>query len=207
MRRCVICGVTKELKEFHKHSMYLDGYHVRCIECGKVVGKNAKKANAVRYNNEYKERCQANLVVGYCEECGGIVPSGAGRCSDCVLISDPSVLGSRLDIEKVFRERVKRMVVKKKASSGIIKLVGCGIEEVRTYIASKFSTGMSWDTYGVRGWHLDHVVPCGSYNLFNSVELKQCFHYSNLQPLWWYDNVRKSDGYGKGQRVRDLVVG
>lgn len=52
---------------------------------------------------------------------------------------------------------------------------------------------MSWDNYGYRGWHIDHIKPCSSFNLSDIKEQKKCFHYSNMQPLWWKDNIAKSN--------------
>jgi hypothetical protein len=52
---------------------------------------------------------------------------------------------------------------------------------------------MSWNNHGQ--WHIDHVRPCSSFNLLNPEEQQQCFHYTNLQPLWAADNLSKSDTY------------
>ncbi len=49
---------------------------------------------------------------------------------------------------------------------------------------------MTWSNYG-RAWHVDHRVACAQFNLS---ELKQqflCFHWSNLQPMWALENIRK----------------
>jgi hypothetical protein len=54
---------------------------------------------------------------------------------------------------------------------------------------------MSWSNHGLHGWHIDHIKPVSKFNLFNLNEQKECFHYSNLQPLWAEDNLRKSDNY------------
>ena len=48
---------------------------------------------------------------------------------------------------------------------------------------------------GFRGWHIDHIKPCASFDLTDPKQQQQCFHYSNLQPLWWYDNLSKGDKY------------
>ena len=51
--------------------------------------------------------------------------------------------------------------------------------------------GMTWDNYGE--WHIDHIKPCSSFNMLIEEERKRCFHYTNLQPLWAIDNIKKSD--------------
>ncbi len=73
------------------------------------------------------------------------------------------------------------------------ELLGCTIEKCKIYLESLFKEGMSWDNYGYRGWHIDHIEPCSSFNLTNIEEQKKCFHYTNLQPLWAKDNLSKGD--------------
>jgi hypothetical protein len=50
---------------------------------------------------------------------------------------------------------------------------------------------MSWDNYGYEGWHIDHIKPIAKFDLSDPIQRAQCFHYSNLQPLWALDNMRK----------------
>jgi hypothetical protein len=48
---------------------------------------------------------------------------------------------------------------------------------------------MSWDNYGFRGWHIDHIVPLSSAKTKD--EAVSLNHYTNLQPLWGVDNMKK----------------
>jgi len=57
------------------------------------------------------------------------------------------------------------------------------------YIQSKFQDGMSWDNRGL--WHIDHIIPLSSAKTKD--ELINLCHYTNLQPLWAEDNIKKSD--------------
>ena len=50
---------------------------------------------------------------------------------------------------------------------------------------------MSWDNHGYDGWHVDHIRPCASFDLTDEEQVRKCFHYTNLQPLWAKDNLRK----------------
>jgi hypothetical protein len=40
-------------------------------------------------------------------------------------------------------------------------------------------------------WHIDHKLPCAFFNLQSKEQQKRCFHYTNLQPLWAKDNIKK----------------
>lgn len=70
-----------------------------------------------------------------------------------------------------------------------LELTGCSKEELITHLETKFTDGMTWDNYGE--WHIDHIRPCASFDLEDPEEQKRCFHWTNLQPLWAQDNIRK----------------
>jgi hypothetical protein len=74
-----------------------------------------------------------------------------------------------------------------------IKLLGCDINEARQHIENQFQPGMTWDNWGQFGWHIDHIMPIASFDLSILSEQQKCFHYTNLQPLWWRDNLAKRD--------------
>ena len=44
-------------------------------------------------------------------------------------------------------------------------------------------------------YHIDHIKPISKFDLTNEEEQKKCFHYTNLQPLFAIDNLRKSNKY------------
>jgi len=70
-------------------------------------------------------------------------------------------------------------------------LIGCSIEDLKIYIEKQFKEGMTWNNYGSKGWTIDHIIPLSSVDLNNKEELKKVCHYSNLQPLWNYENSKK----------------
>ena len=74
-------------------------------------------------------------------------------------------------------------------------LLGCTISELITYLQSKFLPGMSWENYGRKGWHIDHIRPLSSFDLTDVEQRRIAFHHTNLQPLWASDNWRKGGRY------------
>ncbi len=62
------------------------------------------------------------------------------------------------------------------------------------HIESKWQPGMTWDNYGSE-WEADHIKPCSKFNLLDAVERRACFKYSNLQPRWKIDNMKKGSKY------------
>jgi 5-methylcytosine-specific restriction endonuclease McrA len=63
---------------------------------------------------------------------------------------------------------------------------------VKAHLEAQFKEGMSWENWGVSGWHVDHIIPLSSFDLSDEKQLKKAVHYSNLQPLWAADNIIKS---------------
>jgi hypothetical protein len=80
-----------------------------------------------------------------------------------------------------------------------IEMLGCTAKELKNYLASKFTDGMTWENYGMDGWHVDHIRPCSSFDLSDPEQQRQCFHYTNLQPLWAKDNLQKGNKYDNNQ--------
>ena len=68
---------------------------------------------------------------------------------------------------------------------------GCDISFLKNYLEQKFQVGMTWDNYGINGWHIDHIVPLISFDLTSVAEIRKACHYTNLQPLWARDNITK----------------
>ena len=94
------------------------------------------------------------------------------------------------------RSTVRKALQGKKKIDSTFNLIGCTIEEL-----SQFTEGMSWENYGnpkrdhSEGWHIDHIRPCSSFDLSDPDAQRQCFHYTNLQPLWGLENISKGARY------------
>jgi hypothetical protein len=76
-------------------------------------------------------------------------------------------------------------------SNKTFNLIGLKPIELKKYIEKQFTEEMSWDNYGLYGWHIDHIIPLSSAKVENEI-YKLC-HYTNLQPLWAEDNLKKGN--------------
>lgn len=170
MKTCPKCKQTKELIHFFPTNPY------SCKTCIKAYKKEKyqndpeylKKANAQvkRYRLTQKYKANRNL-------------SDYNRYYKDIIFRVKHILRTRTRIA------LKRNV---KSHKGFV-LLGCTIEELKTYLENKFQTGMNWANLG--DWHIDHILPCSSFDLSRAEEQARCFHYSNLQPLWARDNLMK----------------
>lgn len=71
--------------------------------------------------------------------------------------------------------------------------------DLKQHLESKFQEGMNWNNHGLKGWHIDHIMPVSSFKFYddngiiNVEAVKKCLSLDNLQPLWWRDNLVKSN--------------
>src|ERR1700730_11302536 len=77
--------------------------------------------------------------------------------------------------------RSKLSAAVKSQSGSVSDLIGCSMEFFRSYLATCFKAGMSWETYG-KVWHLDHKRPVATFDLLDPIQLRECFHYTNMRP-------------------------
>lgn len=74
-------------------------------------------------------------------------------------------------------------------------MLGYTIDELKTRLESQFTDGMTWENRGHKGWHIDHIKPKSWFDCSIRKEFIECWSLSNLQPLWAFDNLSKSNKY------------
>jgi hypothetical protein len=87
------------------------------------------------------------------------------------------------------RKTVNRAITRKSGSA--VRDLGCSINQLIKHLESQFKPGMTWENHGE--WHIDHILPLSKFNLSKREEFLIACHYTNLQPLWAKDNIRKSN--------------
>jgi len=87
--------------------------------------------------------------------------------------------------------RFGAVINRKYVNEYILNILGCSIQKYRDYLESKFKPGMNWNNHKFKGWHIDHIIPVCAFDLTKENEIRRCFHYTNTQPLWWWENIKK----------------
>lgn len=91
-------------------------------------------------------------------------------------------------LKKNTRKMVSRYMVNGK-SMRTQEIIGCTYEELKLHIEQQFTEGMTWENYGINGWHIDHIKPLAMASTEEEIVVSN--HYTNLQPLWCLDNLSK----------------
>ena len=193
-KKCIKCEEIKDLTDFNPHKRAKYGRYPCCKICQKqkemiYCQQNKEKIRIYRKNNREKlqhqarERYQKNKkkIIAYQK-------IYAQKKRD----NNPTyrLIGRlRANLYGIMKE-IKKNTKKEKATK---EFLGCGMEAFKIHLESQFSAGMSWDNHGK--WHLDHIKPCCSFDLADIEQQKVCFHYTNLQPLWAIDNIKKAAKY------------
>ena len=86
------------------------------------------------------------------------------------------------------RDRIYRLAMKKntKKPGKTIDMLGCSRDHFRAHLESQLRGGESMDDHT-----LDHIFPCSAFDLSDSDNFRNCFHYSNFQPLTLKENCSK----------------
>lgn len=102
-------------------------------------------------------------------------------------------------LQNVLRKRLNEALKADQKTGSAIKDLGCSIDQLKLYLENQFVphpiTGemMTWENWSRNGWHIDHVIPLSSFNLADREQLVRAVHYTNLQPLWAIDNLKKGN--------------
>lgn len=104
------------------------------------------------------------------------------------------LIDERFRLARNLRKRLRAALKFNSKTGSAVEDLGCSIDDLKIYLESKFDSEMSWKNYGPKGWHIDHIKPLSKFDLTDTKELKKACHYTNLQPMWWKENLRKSNG-------------
>lgn len=184
---CVSCGLEKPNNLFSKTKSNLSGFNPSCKECCKNrLSKNEPK----NIGSKICINCgvSKSIVLFYVNR--NLKDGRNSKCKQCTKI-DGDIYRTKphIKIKKSCSARIYQAIIRK--SGRTLDLVGCSIDFLMNHLENKFLPGMTWDNYGK--WHIDHIRPCASFDLANPEEQKKCFHYTNLQPLWEKDNLKKGN--------------
>jgi hypothetical protein len=154
-----------------KHG-HLDERFVNCKHCVACNRQSTNSSHARRYKDpEYRKKWAIRVAAG----------------TKARLASSP-----KHRVMARLRTRLYQAVVLRKRT--VQQLLGCSPDQVRAHLEAQFQPGMAWDNYGE--WHIDHIRPCASFDLTDPEQQRLCFHWSNLQPLWAKENLKKGATYG-----------
>ena len=202
MRQCNKCKQNKAAEDFYKVGR-------KCKECRKEYSKAYYEQNREKIKERKKAHYQQNAekkkeqMKAYREQNREKInerqKAYRKQNRDKMRIYERNKRKTDLNykLSDNLRRRVRKVLDGKCKSKKTMDLIGCSADFLKKYLENQFQPGMSWNNYGNPNgdhsecWHIDHVLPCASFDLSDPKQQQKCFHYSNLQPLWAKDNISK----------------
>jgi hypothetical protein len=176
---CYDCKLILDKSCFGKLTIAKDGLNTSCINCRKNARSKFYYENSAEIYERKKEYIKNNRRK--------------------ILDRQKKYVKKRKEEDPIFkltmtlRNRIKNFMkckgISKKINKKTIEMVGCGPTELKEHIEKQFMDGMSWENHGPKGWHLDHIIPLISAK--TEEDMFKLNHYTNLQPLWAKDNLKK----------------
>ena len=208
MKTCTKCGVEKEFSEFYFRKDQ-NKYRNECKECWSTKGKayvrnNSEKIKIYKkgYYDENKEII-AGKTKKYREENKEVIAkrkSEYNQQEHIMIKNQERYQREKEERNRVNRERYKneplyrlkrkitssiKQAIKKKCRS---QFLSCSTGFLKWWLKAQWTEGMSWENYGE--WVVDHRTPLASAK--TEEDMIKLNHPSNLQPMWYKDNQKKS---------------
>jgi hypothetical protein len=201
LARCKVCN------KINQHDKYIKNKEVRIQKSKEYKLKNKehnKKVDKARYQKQreykliYQKQQRENnpqYIKEYRQKNKKKISQKAQQWYKHKYHTDLS-----FRMQSILQKRIAACIKGYNKSQSTIQLLGCSIEDFKRYLENQFykDPRINWKTYGPKGWHIDHIIPCSSFDLSQPNEQKKCFHYTNLQPLWWDKNIAKSNKLNYG---------
>lgn len=178
MKKCSACKMIKPATSdnFSKNKRKKDGLGHRCKQCRREAEYWSDVEKAKSKQKAYYEENKEKINV---------------QTTNYTARKYKEDLNFRL--LTICRSRVTMALKGKIKSKCTLELIGGSVENLKKHLESQFTEGMSWENHGK--WHIDHIRPCASFDFTDKEQQNECFHYTNLQPLWAKDNMSKSAKY------------
>jgi hypothetical protein len=211
---CNSCNIKKELCEFGIVRKNIDGLRNTCKVCKNIDDKRYRennkekiyenKRNWVRnnpnhkknYYEENKERLKLESRIFY--EKNKLKYNKQSSLWNKVNSEKRKEITKKhkqipeIKLKEKIRHRVYLFLKSKnwKKNNKTFEIVGCSPQFLKEHLEKQFTDGMSWDKMG-KYIHIDHIIPLSSAK--TEEELYKLCYYTNLQPLWAEDNMKKGN--------------
>lgn len=201
LKTCLECKQQKTLSDFYKDKTRKEGYTHKCKICIKINNSTQYYSNPEKHksrclewqkNNQNKQQLLNQKSYNKLKE----NEDWKKNKYEYNTTYHKTKYNTSLEykIYRILRNRFRAALKKQIKTTSAVELIGCDIDHLKEHISSNFLPEMNWENHGVV-WEIDHIKPCALFDLTYREQQKECFHYTNLQPLFKTSDIAKSFGY------------
>ena len=195
-KNCLFATQPQSLNNFSKDRRTVLGLQPKCKLCNKQYRKTHQKQIV-----EYQERYRKISKLATKEKAKQYYAENKER----ILIQHKQYHKQKrkedinFRIIENIRSRLNQAIKNDQKSGSAVADLMMSISDFKIYLEERFylnpETGemMTWNNYGMFGWHIDHIIPLSSFDLTNRLEFLKAVHYSNLRPMWAKQNISDGD--------------
>jgi len=201
IKTCLKCQLSKNTCDFNKDKNRNDGLQPICKVCNKEYKLEYYLKNKSKILDKSKIYYEHNKgqVIERVKLWGENNQDKVKEYKKSYVKNNRDIINERmserkknepiLKLKMLYRSKINKILGSKKEKT--FDLIGCSPLQLKEHHEKQFWVGMTWEKHELFGWHIDHIIPISSAK--NDEELKKLCHYTNLQPLWALDNIRKRD--------------
>ena len=208
---CNKCKIKKDVSEFYKRKDRGDGlagYLCKCKDCQRTHNYNYKSNNSEKYKEymkEYREKNKEKLkdyINNWRVENVDKFKSGRKnyykRNKEDIVKKNYQYCKQKTSTDPLYKltRGIRALILVSfrnqftTKSKKTIEILGCSFEEFKIHLESQFDDKMNWENQSTY-WHMDHIIPIASAQ--TEEDVYRLNHYTNFQPLYWLDNLKKSN--------------
>jgi hypothetical protein len=194
MKICIKCEIKKDLEQFYSSKSYKDGKMGTCKSCFNKRS-DKKKEYETEYKKEYRKK-QSYIDSNNKWKQNNINYNKEWYQNNKVKINkyqqDKKSKNILYKISCNMRTRISQTLSNYSKSKSTLNILGLNnFNDFKQYIETMFTDGMNWENYGFgKGkWVIDHRIPLASAK--NEDEICKLNYHTNLQPMWWDENMIK----------------
>ena len=176
LKECSKCRMIYSKSNFHKNKKSKEGLQAYCISCQKEYRKKYYLNKHIQINEHHKRYKEQNREKIRLYENNRRKTDLNFRIA-CNLRSRTSTAFKSQNVMK---------------TNKTFDLLGCSHSFFKNWIIHQLYGNMTVENYG-DVWQIDHTLPITSFNLLDENEMKKCFDWINLRPMYMKDNLIKGD--------------
>ena len=178
IKKCCRCKNVLLKSSFYKNKTKRDGYASDCVSCRKQY-YNENREKTKKYYEENRDKIKKYRF------------DNKDKINECFRKRKDSDLNFKLASNLRSRTSTAFKSQNVRKTNKTFDLLGCSHSFFKNWIIHQLYGNMTIENYGTV-WQIDHCSAVASFNLLDENDMKKCFNWINLRPMYSSENISKN---------------